>query len=216
MESLAAYHPVKFTGEETEKEKDDAVRAFQEDSNHRVFIGSIKAAGFGLTLTAADTVVFAELDWVPGSITQAEDRLHRIGQQHPVLVQHIVLNGSIDAALVRTIISKQRVLDMALDKTESIPVLGTVKEPPKDIPSVENLSEEQVRAVQQGLRLLSSRDLDRAQVLNGVGFNKIDSAFGHALAAVENLSPRQAAAGKKLLKKYQRQLPEELSTLIYE
>ena len=41
-------------------------------------------------------MVFAELDWTPSSITQAEDRAHRIGQRNNVLIQHLVYDGSLD------------------------------------------------------------------------------------------------------------------------
>ena len=40
--------------------------------------------------------MFAELDWTPSSITQAEDRAHRIGQRNNVLIQHLVYDGSLD------------------------------------------------------------------------------------------------------------------------
>ncbi|XP_008800330.1 SWI/SNF-related matrix-associated actin-dependent regulator of chromatin subfamily A-like protein 1 isoform X2 [Phoenix dactylifera] len=56
------------------------VSDFQEKDNFKAAVLSIKAGGVGLTLTAASTVIFAELSWTPGDIIQAEDRTHRIGQ----------------------------------------------------------------------------------------------------------------------------------------
>ena len=98
------------------EDRQKAVDAFQGDPAITLFIGSIKAAGVGLTLTAASHVVFAELDWVPGTITQAEDRCHRIGQSESVLIQHLVFAGSLDANMARTLVSKQAMIDSALDE----------------------------------------------------------------------------------------------------
>lgn len=114
MEGLTDFNPVRLTGEDSQTVRQAAVDRFQTDPACRVFIGSIMAAGVGLTLTAASTVIFAELDWVPGNITQAEDRCHRIGQSDSVLVQHIVLDGSIDAKMAKTLVAKQDVADRAL------------------------------------------------------------------------------------------------------
>ena len=96
-------------------DRQKAVDLFQTSGVCRVFIGGIQAAGVGLTLTAASTVIFAELDWTPGNISQAEDRCHRIGQKESVLVQHIVLEGSLDERIVEVILQKQAVIDVALD-----------------------------------------------------------------------------------------------------
>lgn len=74
---------VKLYGGMSEAAKDASVTAFQTDPNVRIFVGSILAAGVGLTLTAAHRVVFAELDWTPSNVTQAEDRCILEGQ--PVL-----------------------------------------------------------------------------------------------------------------------------------
>lgn len=111
QEGLADYVPVKLYGGMTDAQKDYAVRAFQTNPKCRVFIGQIQAAGTGLTLTAAHTVVFAELDWVPGNVTQAEDRCHRIGQHDPVRVIHLVARESVDARMVRALVDKQSVID---------------------------------------------------------------------------------------------------------
>ncbi len=106
---------VTLTGEDELEERQAAVDRFQSDADCTLFVGSIRAAGLGLTLTASAYVVFAELDWVPAHLTQAEDRTHRIGQEDSVLVQHLVLQNSLDARMVQTLIRKQRIVDETLD-----------------------------------------------------------------------------------------------------
>ena len=70
---------------------------------------SITACGQGLTvlrsrlLTAAHTVVFAELSWVPGQMIQAEDRVHRIGQEEMVDVHYCIAQGSFDEYILGTL-----------------------------------------------------------------------------------------------------------------
>lgn len=107
---LTEYEPVMLTGDSTEVERAEAVDAFQNDERCRVFIGSIAAAGVGLTLTAASHVVFAELDPVPGRMNQAEDRAHRIGQRDMVMVQHLVFDRTLDARICKILLRKQEIL----------------------------------------------------------------------------------------------------------
>jgi SWI/SNF-related matrix-associated actin-dependent regulator 1 of chromatin subfamily A len=87
-----------------------------------VFIGQLDAAGVGISLTAASTVVFAEMSWVPGTMVQCEDRLHRIGQRDSVLVQYLVLDGSLDARISKTLLRKTAIIDQALDAQPAEPL----------------------------------------------------------------------------------------------
>jgi SWI/SNF-related matrix-associated actin-dependent regulator 1 of chromatin subfamily A len=73
-------------------------------------------------------VVFAELDWVPGNMSQAEDRCHRIGQTDSVLVQHLVVDKSLDARIAEALVVKQKVLDKALDNVQVIDQSITIKD----------------------------------------------------------------------------------------
>lgn len=106
---------VVVTGQTSLVDRQAAVDRFQSDPSCTLFIGNILAAGVGLTLTASAHVVFGELDWRPGIVTQAEDRTHRIGQRNAVLVQHVVFDESVDAIMAQRIVDKQAVIDAALD-----------------------------------------------------------------------------------------------------
>lgn len=68
---------VKVSGSTPTKQRQSLVDQFQNDKRTRIFVGQMLAAGVGLTLTAARTMMFAELWYVPGDMAQAEDRLHR-------------------------------------------------------------------------------------------------------------------------------------------
>jgi SWI/SNF-related matrix-associated actin-dependent regulator 1 of chromatin subfamily A len=216
MEGLAEFNPVKLTGETKEADRQAAVDRFQNDPDCRVFIGSITAAGVGITLTASSHVIFAELDWTPGNITQMEDRAHRIGQTDTVLVQHIVLADSLDARMAKMLVEKQEIIDSALDdhhpdkneivyqpKVQAATASESVEKIEKE---AENLTEEQISDIHKKLQYLAALDRDYAANRNGMGFNKIDSAIGHSLADRSILTPKQAALGKKLIQKYRKQL----------
>jgi SWI/SNF-related matrix-associated actin-dependent regulator 1 of chromatin subfamily A len=114
-EGLAEFGPVTLTGDTSSPARMQAVESFQSDPATRVFIGNIQAAGTGITLAPASChCVFAEVSWVPAQMSQAEDRLHRIGTVSNVLVQHLVLEGSLDAIMIRRLIAKQEILSGVL------------------------------------------------------------------------------------------------------
>jgi SNF2-related domain/Helicase conserved C-terminal domain len=207
---------VVLTGETPLAQRQAAVDSFQADPAVRLFIGSIRAAGVGITLTAASTVLFAELDWTPGGMSQAEDRCHRIGQRESVLVQHLVLDGSFDQRMAETLIEKQAVLDAGLDHAVSIQAPAPIA-PPAPVtpvaPSPDDLSPEQIAAVHEALKRLAGL-CDGAYALDDRGFNKVDTEFGHKLARESQLSQKQARWGATLANKYRRQLPAELLAVI--
>jgi SWI/SNF-related matrix-associated actin-dependent regulator 1 of chromatin subfamily A len=115
--ALADHNPVVVTGDTPPAERQAAVEAFQDKKDVRVFVGQIQAAGVGLTLTAAHHVIFAEVAWSAGVMRQAEDRCHRIGQHQPVFIQHLVLQHSLDAQIVKALVRKQEITETVLDST---------------------------------------------------------------------------------------------------
>lgn len=215
---------VRVVGDTPIAERQAAVDRFQKDPSCKVFIGSIMAAGVGLTLTAASHVIFCELDWVPGNVTQAEDRCHRIGQKESVLVQHLVLEGSLDATMARRIIAKQEVIDKALDAMAApaqtnagLPARRRAPEQAALDAIAAKLTDDQWQAAASAIIFLRNR-CNGAKDYDGAGFSKIDVAIGHSLAAQAEsstgISRRQAALALKVAWKYHRQLPEAIAARI--
>lgn len=204
---------VMMTGETSLKDRQDAVDSFQNDDSVRLFVGSTTAAGLGITLTASSHVIFGELDWVPANLTQAEDRLHRIGQENSVLVQHLVLEESIDAYMARTVVSKQDVITKTLDEEAPKQEEEATKVEKEIVKAKENkptsFTKEQLNAIHRGLKVLAGI-CDYATSWDNAGFNKMDADFGHSLANSLTLTQRQAKHGLRMINKYRRQLPEDI------
>lgn len=214
MAALKDYAPVKLTGEETKERKQKAVDAFQ-DGDARVFIGSIKAAGVGINLFKAALCQFDELDWTPGWMDQASDRLHRIGQLDSVLIQYLVLENSLDCKMVGMLIEKAKVARAAMDgPLRDYLIPPEEPEESKKHGDPADLPEAIVAAIHLGLRILAGT-CDGAKARDGHGFNKLDSRFGRALAQCPGLTPRQAHFAKRMLKKYHHQLDRELVLAIW-
>lgn len=110
---------VKVDGSVSGKDRNLAVERFQKDDKVKLFVGNIKAAGVGLTLTAASSVAFLELPWTPGDLNQAEDRVHRIGQKESVNIYYLLAQDTIEEKIASLIDEKRKVLDAVLDGRDS-------------------------------------------------------------------------------------------------
>jgi len=115
--------------------RQEGVERFQTDPECRVALLSITAGGTGITLTAASLVVFAELQWTPALLCQAEDRVHRIGQFNPVNCHYIVAHHSLDEILWPLLSSKLEVLGNTLDgREDALRVVGVQGAAAKNTP----------------------------------------------------------------------------------
>lgn len=213
---------VNITGRVPPDKRQGIVDIFQTRPDIFLFVGNIKAAGEGLTLTASSLVIFAELDWTPSRISQCEDRSRRIGQTKNVLCQHLVLEGSLDAVMAKRIIEKQKVIDKALDaeivqEVEEFDIeeeVATASTTRKEIVSkAVNVQPQDESVIHESLRFISTL-CDGARSKDGLGWSKIDREIGSSLANSNRLTQRQAYLGLKLVKRHAKQLPDELKNKI--
>ena len=84
----------------------EEIRKFQEDADCRVFIGQIAAAGLGITLTTASTMVFYSLDYSMSNFEQAKARIHRVSQTENCLYIYLIAKNTVDAKILRSLRDK--------------------------------------------------------------------------------------------------------------
>ena len=112
---------VTVTGRDNPANKQAAVDAFQNNPAVQLIICSIKAAGVGLTLTAASDVAFVELAWTYADCCQCEDRAHRIGQKDNVTCYYLLGRGTIDHTIYSLIHRKKSIANEIMNADDDIP-----------------------------------------------------------------------------------------------
>jgi SWI/SNF-related matrix-associated actin-dependent regulator 1 of chromatin subfamily A len=116
---------VSLDGSTSKVARQYAVDQFQENDKIKVFVGNLKAAGVGLTLTAAEAVIMNDLSFVPSDHSQAEDRAFRYGQKNNVSVYYPIFENTIEGAIYDILIKKKNIFetvmgDNILDKGDFI------------------------------------------------------------------------------------------------
>jgi SNF2 family DNA or RNA helicase len=101
-----------------------AVDQFQNNDKINVFVGNIKAAGVGITLTAAEAVIMNDLSFLPSDHSQSEDRAYRYGQKSNVSVYYPIFENTIEGVIYDILSKKKSIIETVmgdnLDKTDFV------------------------------------------------------------------------------------------------
>ncbi len=101
---------VKLDGSMPQHERQYSVDQFQDNPKVKVFVGNIKAAGVGITLTAGEAAIFNDLSFLPSDHAQAEDRSYRYGQKNNVLVYYPIYQNTIENIIYDIVNNKKKVI----------------------------------------------------------------------------------------------------------
>lgn len=107
-------HAVRLDGSMSKTQRQDAVDRFQTDEKVHVFVGNIKAAGVGITLTAAEAVIMNDLSFLPSDHSQAEDRAYRYGQKNNVLVYYPLFDNTIEGIIYDILNNKKKIISTVM------------------------------------------------------------------------------------------------------
>jgi hypothetical protein len=114
-ELTVTFNAVKVQGGMSETERQRSVDLFQTKDEVKVFVGQIKAAGEGLTLTAASNMLLVELPWNQATMDQALDRMHRRGQVNDCVGYIALIEDTITEDILKLIRQKQAEVTAVVD-----------------------------------------------------------------------------------------------------
>lgn len=112
---LSEFNPAIMTGDTREEDVEVVKSKFQTDSSCRVFIGTWQKAGTGITLTAANYMIFIDTPWTWGEFEQSQDRIYRIGTSKSVFIYNIICKDSVDERVRDIVYTKQAISDYVID-----------------------------------------------------------------------------------------------------
>jgi SWI/SNF-related matrix-associated actin-dependent regulator 1 of chromatin subfamily A len=120
--ALKAHYPhaLTITGSDSQDARQNAVDSFQNKPECNIILLSIKAAGVGLTLTAASRCAFVELPWHAADCDQCEDRFHRIGQKDSVQCAYFLGKDTIDEDIYQLIEKKRTIANSVMGAQDNV------------------------------------------------------------------------------------------------
>ncbi|GIX99313.1 hypothetical protein CEXT_815451 [Caerostris extrusa] len=144
---------IRIDGSVSSEQRKHLCDKFQVNDSCKVAVLSITSANCGITLTSASLVVFAELFWNPGILTQAEDRAHRIGQEDNVVVQYLVAKGTADDEIWPLVQRKLDTLNKAGLSKDNFKSADTVMKEDKSQPQLDDFWSEFDKCPEEDLEL---------------------------------------------------------------
>jgi len=105
---------VYLDGSCTKPQRQYSVDQFQENDKIKVFVGNLKAAGVGITLTAGEAVIMNDLSFVPSDHDQAQDRAYRYGQKNSVSVYYPIFENTIEGVIYDMLSKKKNIIDTVM------------------------------------------------------------------------------------------------------
>ncbi|KAI5813259.1 SNF2 family N-terminal domain-containing protein [Pyronema omphalodes] len=158
-ETLHGYETCRLDGGISQDIRREEIRRFNTDQKVKLFLLTTRAGGLGINLTASDTVIIFDSDWNPQMDLQAQDRAHRLGQIHPVVVYRFATANTVEQTLLEKADGKRRLEKLIIQKGKFRSLVEETEE--EELGSLLLKEDfEKVNVLEKGAQVLSDRELE--------------------------------------------------------